>query len=66
MKEIQLPDPRRDLAPPTLEDEIREAIYEASNFNRPTRIMWGQRSAYLIDQFTYERLVAVVEAGGRT
>lgn len=55
MKEINLPDVREAAQ---VEDQLRLAVYEASMYYRPTKITCGHRTVYLIDQGTYERLVA--------
>lgn len=58
-KEIVLSE---EATPPTLEEQIKAAIYAACNYYWPTKIVCGYRTAYLIDEWTYARLVAVAEA----
>ena len=55
MNEINLPDDGR---PATIEEKLRAAVYQASMYYWPTKITCGHRTVYLIDQGTYERLVA--------
>lgn len=61
MNEITLPE---QPVPPALEDQIRAAIYQASNYHWPTKIICGYRTVYLIDQWTYDQMVAAQAPAG--
>lgn len=55
MKEIKLSEPRETTVE---EQQLRAAVYSASMYLQPAKITYGHRTVYLIDQGTYERLVA--------
>lgn len=58
MNEINLPDDGR---PATVEEKLRAAVYQASMYYWPTKITYGHRTVYLIDEWTWKRLAAAAE-----
>ena len=58
MNEIDLPDDGR---PATIEEKLRAAVYQASMYYWPTKITYGHRTVYLIDEWTWKRLAAAAE-----
>lgn len=62
MNEIELPD---DPPPAPLLAQLQGAIYAASNYYRPTKITHGHRTVYLIDEWTYQRMLDQATVGDR-